>query len=84
MQGLCDNLLTCIVRAWSPEKPLLVAPAMNTMMWESPFTKQHLDRLESMLDANIIEPVCLLHTCRKEPVCPMHEAGLSEGADLIL
>ena len=28
--GLCDNLLTCICRAWNFEKPILVAPAMNT------------------------------------------------------
>ncbi|GAB4814253.1 hypothetical protein N2152v2_001299 [Parachlorella kessleri] len=40
--GLCDNLLTCVVRAWDFDKPLLVAPAMNTFMWESPFTERHL------------------------------------------
>lgn len=36
--GLCDNLLTCVARAWDFSRPLLVAPAMNTLMWESPFT----------------------------------------------
>lgn len=36
--GLCDNLLTCVARAWDFKRPLLVAPAMNTLMWESPFT----------------------------------------------
>lgn len=36
--GLCDNLLTCTVRAWAAGRPLLVAPAMNTAMWEHPFT----------------------------------------------
>lgn len=36
--GLCDNLLTCVVRAWDFAKPLVVAPSMNTLMWESPFT----------------------------------------------
>jgi phosphopantothenoylcysteine decarboxylase len=36
--GLCDNLLTCVVRAWDFRKPLAVAPAMNTAMWDSPFT----------------------------------------------
>lgn len=40
--GLCDNLLTCVVRAWDFNKPLLIAPAMNTMMWDSPFTEQHI------------------------------------------
>ena len=40
--GLCDNLLTSIVRAWDYEKPLILAPAMNTYMWEHPLTDAHL------------------------------------------
>ena len=46
--GLCDDLLSCIVRAWDfkdPNKLLVIAPAMNTMMWESPFTQKHLSTL---------------------------------------
>ena len=46
--GLCDDLLSCIVRAWDfkdPTKRLIIAPAMNTMMWESPFTQKHLETL---------------------------------------
>lgn len=46
--GLCDDLLSCIVRAWDfkdPNKRLIIAPAMNTMMWESPFTQKHLETL---------------------------------------
>lgn len=31
--GLCDNLLTSVVRAWDYAKPMIVAPAMNTYMW---------------------------------------------------
>jgi len=45
--GLCDNLATCLLRAWDPEKPAVFAPAMNTMMWEHPVTAQHLTTLES-------------------------------------
>ena len=40
--GLADNLLTCVMRAWDLEKPALVAPAMNTQMWEHPVTSQQL------------------------------------------
>ena len=46
--GLCDDLLSCIVRAWDfkdPTKLLVIAPAMNTMMWDSPFTQKHLETL---------------------------------------
>lgn len=40
--GLCDNALTCVWRAWDPAKPVVLAPAMNTLMWEHPFTRKHL------------------------------------------
>ena len=45
--GICDNLLTCICRAWNFDKPLLFAPAMNTVMWNHPLTRQHTDLLLS-------------------------------------
>jgi len=44
--GLCDNLATCLLRAWDPDKPVVVAPAMNTVMWEHPTNSQHLTTLE--------------------------------------
>jgi phosphopantothenoylcysteine decarboxylase len=40
--GLCDNCLTCVWRAWDPARPVVLAPAMNTLMWENPFTRRHL------------------------------------------
>jgi phosphopantothenoylcysteine decarboxylase len=40
--GLCDNCLTCVWRAWDVAKPVVLAPAMNTLMWEHPFTRRHL------------------------------------------
>jgi phosphopantothenoylcysteine decarboxylase len=40
--GLSDNCLTCIWRAWDPERPQVLAPAMNTLMWEQRVTAQHL------------------------------------------
>lgn len=43
--GLCDNCLTCVWRAWDPQRPVVLAPAMNTLMWEHPFTRRHLARL---------------------------------------
>ncbi|MCS7167207.1 MAG: flavoprotein [Gemmatales bacterium] len=43
--GLCDNLLTCIYRAWHRERPIVLAPAMNTAMWEHPATLRHLSQL---------------------------------------
>lgn len=60
--GLCDNLLTCIVRAWDFNKPLYVAPAMNTCMWNSPFTQRHLDALNE-LSIILIPPVTKKLAC---------------------
>ncbi|KAE9453698.1 hypothetical protein RHGRI_035006 [Rhododendron griersonianum] len=54
--GLCDNLLTCIVRAWDYTKPLFVAPAMNTFMWNNPFTERHLMLIDE-LGITLIPPV---------------------------
>ncbi|XP_068128662.1 phosphopantothenoylcysteine decarboxylase isoform X2 [Hyperolius riggenbachi] len=43
--GICDNLLTCVVRAWDMKKPLLFCPAMNTAMWNHPITAQQIEHL---------------------------------------
>lgn len=44
--GLCDNFLTCLVRAWEfSAKPVVLAPAMNTQMWVNPATRRHLRML---------------------------------------
>ncbi len=43
--GISDNCLSCLFRAWDFSKPVVLAPAMNTMMWESPVTRRHLAQL---------------------------------------
>lgn len=43
--GLCDNCLTCVWRAWDTARPVVLAPAMNTLMWQHPFTRRHLRSL---------------------------------------
>jgi phosphopantothenoylcysteine decarboxylase len=43
--GLSDNLLTCVYRAWDFTRPIVLAPAMNTLMWENPLTRRHLAAL---------------------------------------
>ncbi|XP_063983337.1 phosphopantothenoylcysteine decarboxylase [Diachasmimorpha longicaudata] len=45
--GICDNILTCVARAWDPVKPLLFCPAMNTKMWEHPVTAPQVALLKS-------------------------------------
>ncbi|VDM44585.1 unnamed protein product [Toxocara canis] len=55
--GLCDNLLTCVVRAWDPRKPLFFAPAMNSAMWENPITYQQRKTLKDLLRFKEIPPI---------------------------
>ncbi|MCS6851036.1 MAG: phosphopantothenoylcysteine decarboxylase [Gemmataceae bacterium] len=43
--GLADNCLTCVWRAWESARPVILAPAMNTLMWEHPLTRRHLAQL---------------------------------------
>jgi phosphopantothenoylcysteine decarboxylase len=43
--GLSDNCLTCVWRAWDANRPVLLAPAMNTLMWQHPLTRRHLRQL---------------------------------------
>jgi phosphopantothenoylcysteine decarboxylase len=49
--GLADNCLTCVWRAWDPARPVIVAPAMNTLMWEHRLTGRHLQQLGSNFGA---------------------------------
>lgn len=44
-QGMADNLVTSVLRAWDYEKPLIVAPAMNTRMWDNPITRRHFAQI---------------------------------------
>ena len=51
--GESDDTLSCCMRAWDfghgqrPGKALILAPAMNTAMWEHPLTKSQLDTVQS-------------------------------------
>lgn len=51
--GVCDNLLTSTACAFS--KPILIAPAMNTNMWENVFVQENLSKLKKH-GYHIIDP----------------------------
>ncbi|WP_332689356.1 bifunctional phosphopantothenoylcysteine decarboxylase/phosphopantothenate--cysteine ligase CoaBC [Devosia sp.] len=58
--GLADDLLTTIALATTA--PLLIAPAMNTVMWEHPATQGHLQVLQQR-GAAIIDPAAGTLAC---------------------
>jgi len=55
-QGFCDNLLTSTVRALG-DTPLLLAPAMNTRMWENKLTQHHLELCKQYYNVILIPPI---------------------------
>lgn len=75
--GICDNLLTSAVRAVGT-KPLLLAPAMNTAMWENPLTVRHIRELAAFYSVTLIEPVLKKLADGDEGV-----GGLAEDATIL-
>jgi phosphopantothenoylcysteine decarboxylase len=78
--GLCDNCLTCLWRAWDRARPVVLAPAMNTLMWEHPATARHLrqivDDLGTGSTLRVLEPVSKRLACDDVGVGAM--AGVEE------
>uniref|UniRef100_A0A8C0MPF3 Phosphopantothenoylcysteine decarboxylase n=1 Tax=Canis lupus familiaris TaxID=9615 RepID=A0A8C0MPF3_CANLF len=72
--GICDNLLTCVIRAWDCRKPLLFCPAMNTVMWEHPITAQQVGQLKAF---GYVEIPCVAKklVCGDQGLGAMAEVG---------
>ena len=51
--GIADNLMTSLACAF--KKPFVLAPAMNTGMWENEFVQQNISRLKNA-GYKIVEP----------------------------
>lgn len=43
--GITEGCLCSVWRAWDWKKPVILAPAMNTTMWEHPATHRHILRI---------------------------------------
>ena len=54
--GLCDNLVTSIVRAWDRSNRMIVCPAMNSYMWENPITRRQLETLREIYGCEKVDP----------------------------
>ncbi|MDO8346616.1 MAG: bifunctional phosphopantothenoylcysteine decarboxylase/phosphopantothenate--cysteine ligase CoaBC [Rugosibacter sp.] len=73
--GFADDLLTtlCLAR----DCPLLVAPAMNRQMWESPATQRNVEQLSA-------DGVTILGPAEGDQACGETGAGrMSEAAELL-
>lgn len=54
-QGTADNLVTTTAITFTG-KPVLIAPAMNTRMWDHPLTRENLLKLKSVPNYHLVEP----------------------------
>ncbi len=76
--GFSDDLLTSVVRAWERDKPIIIAPAMNTEMWNHPATKEHLDTLNRWYRITMVNPISKRLACGDEGV-----GGIADMADIV-
>lgn len=61
--GICDNLLTSTFCAY--KKPVVIAPCMNTNMWENPATVKNIEILKER-GIKVIEPETGFLACGTE------------------
>lgn len=61
--GLADDVVGTLFLAWElKQKPWLVAPAMNAMMWQHPATASSLEKLRSW-GIRVLDPAEGPHAC---------------------
>lgn len=64
--GLADNLAMSVLRAWEwTSKPVIIAPSMNTAMWEHPLTAPQLATVRGFNRdlVHILPPVSKMLVC---------------------
>ncbi|CAD6592505.1 MAG: hypothetical protein ASARMPREDX12_006160 [Alectoria sarmentosa] len=75
--GLCDDLLTTVIRAWDVKRAIIAAPAMNQMMWQNPITAKQVAILAEEWDwFEILSPQVKQLACGdvgQGAMCDWHE-----------
>lgn len=64
--GIADDALTTTICSCTARKPIVVAPAMNDKMWESPATQHAIETIKSWNNVTVIEPACGPLACGTE------------------
>lgn len=64
--GIADDALTTTICSCTARKPIVVAPAMNDKMWESPATQRAIETIKSWNNVTVIEPACGPLACGTE------------------
>lgn len=62
--GKANKFLTSTVLAWPREKPIVLAPAMNTRMWENPLTQRNLATVQEVYNTKVVLPIEGMLACK--------------------
>ena len=54
--GIADDALTTTICSCTARKPIVVAPAMNDKMWESPAIQKAIETIHSWENVRVVEP----------------------------
>lgn len=75
--GVADSLPLCVARAWDvrARRPIVAAPAMNTLMWEHPYTERQIDAVARDLGVAVVPPVTKVLMCGDTGVGAMAAVG---------
>jgi phosphopantothenoylcysteine decarboxylase/phosphopantothenate--cysteine ligase len=76
--GLADDLLSTVILAANREVPILLAPAMNTAMWDNPLVQRNMDILKGTERFEVVPPVEKTLACGETGV-----GGLAGEEDLL-
>ncbi len=75
--GIADDLLTTVFMALPAQTPMVLAPAMNTRMWENPAVQRNLGLLRDLYGRRLhqVGPVSKELACKEEGLGAMAEVS---------
>jgi phosphopantothenoylcysteine decarboxylase/phosphopantothenate--cysteine ligase len=76
--GLADDALTTVLLAVPASTPVVLAPAMNTVMWDHPVVRRNLEWLRALDRYVLIDPVSKRLACGD-----VGTGGLPDPSDLL-
>ena len=78
--GIADDALTTTICSCTARKPIVVAPAMNDKMWESPATQHAIETIRKWPNISVMEPACGPLACGTEGKGRMPEVEVLQEA----
>jgi phosphopantothenoylcysteine decarboxylase/phosphopantothenate--cysteine ligase len=76
--GLADDALTTVLMALPGGKPVVLAPAMNTQMWNHPVIQRNLRWLDDLGRYQVVQPAVKRLACGD-----FGPGGLADPADIL-